>query len=82
MLGRNEPLARHIKERRQHNLVDHSASANLAVDHVQAPVKHCFGGNLRPPGSDPRHGRIAAPDELLEASPGIEPGCKDLQSSA
>jgi hypothetical protein len=28
-------------------------------------------------------GRIAAPGKnRLEASPGIEPGCKDLQSSA
>ncbi len=41
-------------------------------------VKHCFGGNVRLLGSDRDVGRIAAPDgNCLEASPGIEPGCKD-----
>ena len=56
MFGRNEALARHLKERRQHDLVDDSAGAELAVDHVQAPVEHRFSGNVRPLGSDPRYG--------------------------
>jgi hypothetical protein len=56
LFGRNEMLPRHVQERRQHNLIDHPSGAELAVDHVQAPVKHRFGGNVRPLGSDPRCG--------------------------
>ena len=61
MFGRDEALTRHLEERRQHDLVDHSASAQLAVDHVQAPVEHRFSGNVRPLGSDPRYGTDRRP---------------------
>jgi hypothetical protein len=44
---------------------------------VQAPVEHRFSGNVRPLGSDPRHGTDRPNGIHLEASPGIEPGCKD-----
>ena len=59
--GRYEALARHLEERRQHGLIDHSAGAHLAVDHMQAPVKHRVSGNVRPLGSDPRFGTDRRP---------------------
>jgi hypothetical protein len=65
MFWRYEALTRHLEERGQHSLIDHPSSPELAVDHVHAPVKHRFGGNVRPLGSDPRVGRITAPDEKL-----------------
>ena len=53
-IRRNEPLARHVEERRQHPLVHHSAGAELGVDHLQAPIKHRLSGNVRPLSLDPR----------------------------
>jgi len=61
MSGGNEMLPRRLEERRQHTLVDHASRAELAVDHMQAPVKHRFGGNVRPLGSDPRYGTDRRP---------------------
>src|ERR1700733_13832185 len=63
MFWRNEMLPRRLEERRQHSLIDPPSSAELAVDHVHAPVKHRFGGNVRPLGSDPRCGTDHRPDE-------------------
>jgi hypothetical protein len=57
MFWRYEALTRRFEESSQHDFVDHPSSAELAVDHVYAPVKHRFSGNVRPLGSDPRHGR-------------------------
>ena len=56
MFWRYEALTRRFEKRSQHDFVDYPSSAELAVDHVQAPVKHRFGGNVRPLGSDPRCG--------------------------
>ena len=62
MFGRYEALTWRFEERRQHDFIDHPSSAELAVDHVYAPVKHRFGGNVRPLGSDPRDGTDRRPE--------------------
>src|SRR3984885_1727263 len=75
VLRPDEALTRHVEERGQYGLIDNSVSAQLAVDHVHAPVEHRFKGNVRPLGSDPRYGTDRPPRTKIVWRPRVAAIC-------
>ena len=85
----NESLPGHVEESRQQRVFVNIRRTQLAGDPMRAlrvltcrqwKIRHAMGPRSRVNPTENR--RRLKSNCRLEASPGIEPGCKDLQSSA